>query len=85
MRENFQEINTQNVYAVTLAFKVFRFLITLVTAFDLNIRQLNAKNAFLNAKNNKFMYCFLSDNYKRSEKIMKMLWVLYNQRKFLLL
>lgn len=78
-------MNIQNVYAATLIFKVFRFFMIFVVAFDLKTRQLNAVNAFLNAKNDKSMYCFLSDDYKKSEKIMKMFRIFYDQRKSLLL
>ena len=78
-------MDIQDVYAATLTFKVFRSLMTLVAVFDLKTRQLNAVNAFLNAKNDESIYCFLSDGYRRSEKIMKILRAFYDQRKSLLL
>lgn len=81
IKKDFQKMNIQDVYAVTLIFKVFRFLMIFVVAFDLKTRQLNAVNAFLNAKNDDSMYCFLSDDYKKLDKIMKMLRALYDQRK----
>ena len=81
MKNNFQEFDIQNVYAITLTIKIFKFLMTLMTAFDLKIHQLNAVNAFLNAQNDKSIYCFLSDGYKRPKKIMKMIRVLYDQKK----
>ena len=85
MKGNLQKMNIQNVYATILAFKIFRFLMTFVTAFGLEIRQLNAINVFLNASNDKKIYCFLSDDYRQSRKIMKMFRILYNQRKSSLL
>ena len=81
MKKDLQEMNTQNVYAVILAFKVFRSLMAFVAAFELKTRQLNAVNAFLNAPNDEKIYCFLPDDYKQPEKIMKMLRALYDQRK----
>ena len=81
MKRNFQKMNTQNVYAAILTFKVFRSLMTFVTAFGLETRQLNAVNVFLNAPNDEEIYCFLPDDYRQSGKIMKMLRVLYDQRK----
>ena len=85
MKNDFQKFDIQNVYAVTLTIKIFKFLMTLMIAFDFRTHQLNAINAFLNAQNDKLIYCFLSDGYKKSEKIMKMIRVLYDQRKSLLL
>ena len=85
MKRNLQEMNIQNVYAVILTFKIFRSLMTFVAAFELEIRQLNVVNAFLNASNDEKIYCFLPDDYRQSEKIMKMFRVLYDQRKFPLL
>ena len=70
-----------HVYAATLAFKVFRSLMALVAVFGLETRQLDAVNAFLNAKNDEPVYCFLPDGYKRPGKIMKVLRALYDQRK----
>lgn len=81
MKKNFQELNIQNVYAITLTFKIFRSFMTLMTTFDFEIRQLNAINAFFNAKNDESIYCFLSNNYKQSKKMMKMFRTLYDQKK----
>ena len=81
VRGDFQELNTQDVYAATLIFKIFRSLMTLMTAFDLKTRQLNAINAFLNAKNDESIYCFLSNDYRQSEKMMKVFRTLYGQKK----
>ena len=81
VRGDLQEMDTQDVYAATLAFKVFRSLMALVAAFGLETRQLDAVNAFLNAPNDEEIYCFLPDDYRQPGKIMKMLRALYDQRK----
>lgn len=81
VRGDLQETSTQDVYAATLAFKVFRSLMALVAAFNLQTHQLDAVNAFLNAKNDEPVYCFLPDGYKQPGKVMKVLRALYGQRK----
>ncbi len=85
IRDDLQMIDSQNVYAITLISKVFRILMTLVAAFDLKTRQLNAINAFLNAHNDEFIYCQMSDDYRLDEKVIKIIRALYEQRKSLLL
>ncbi len=81
IRNDLQMIDLQNVYAITLISKVFRILMTLVAAFDLKTRQLNAINAFLNAHNDELIYCQMSDDYRLDEKVIKIIRALYEQRK----
>jgi hypothetical protein len=85
IRDDLQMIDSQNVYAITLISKVFRILMTLVAAFNLKTRQLNAINAFLNAHNDEFIYCQMSDDYRLDEKVIKIIRALYEQRKSSLL
>ena len=85
IRDDFQKFNIQNVYAVTLTIKIFKFLMTLMIAFNFRIHQLNAVNVFFNAQNDDSIYCFLSDSYRKSKKIMQIMRVLYDQKKSSLL
>jgi hypothetical protein len=85
IRNDLQMVDPQDVYAVTLISKVFRVLMTLVAAFDLKTRQLNAINAFLNAHNDEPIYCQMPDDYRLDEKVIKIIRALYKQRKSLLL
>ena len=85
IRSDFQKFDIQNIYAVTLTIKIFKFLITLTIAFDFKIHQLNAVNVFFNAQNDDLIYSFLSDDYRKSEKIMKIMRVLYDKKKSSLL
>jgi hypothetical protein len=62
-RDDLQAYDSQNVHAATLAAKIFRMLMTLVTAYYLKTRQLNAINAFLNAHNDELIYCQMPDDY----------------------
>ena len=85
VRGDMQKMDNQDVYAATLAFKVFRTLVVLMTAFSLETRQLDAINAFLNAHNDEAVYCYMPDGYRQPKKVLKVLKVLYEQRKFSLL
>jgi hypothetical protein len=81
VRDDLQFSNVEDVYAATLASKVFRVLMALVAAFDLQTRQLNAVNAFLNAENDENVYCHMPDEYRLKGKVLKLIKVLYDQRK----
>lgn len=85
IREDLQKANSEDVYAVTLAAKVFRVLMTLVAAFNLKTRQWNVINVFLNAKNDETVYCQMSDDYRLDEKVFKVIKALYDQKKSFLL
>ncbi len=85
IRNDLQMIDSQKVYAITLISKVFRVLMTLIAAFNLKTRQLNAINAFLNAHNDELIYCQMFDDYRLDEKVIKVIWTLYEQRKLSLL
>jgi hypothetical protein len=82
VRDDLQKVdNAQDVYAATLASKIFRMMMTLVADFHLKIRQLDAVNVFLNVFNDEKIYCHLSDEYKQLKKVLKLLRALYEQRK----
>jgi hypothetical protein len=86
IREDLQMIdNAQNVYAATLTSKGFRMLMIMMIVYRLKTRQLNAVNAFLNAINDETVYCYMSNEYKQSEKVFKVVRALYEQRKSSLL
>ena len=63
--------NAQDVYAVILAAKVFRMLMTMIVFYDLKTRQLDAINAFLNVKNDEEMFCYMSNDYKNQQRCSK--------------
>ncbi len=86
IREDLQIIdNAQNVYAATLASKIFRMLMIMMIVYRLKTRQLDAVNAFLNAINDEIVYCYMFDDYKQSKKVFKVIKALYEQRKSSLL
>jgi hypothetical protein len=61
IRDNMQQIN-QNTYAATLIARIFRVLMILIAAFDLETRQYDAVNAFANSSINELIYCRSSDD-----------------------
>jgi hypothetical protein len=81
VRGDLQDADPQDVYAATLASKVFRLLMALVAAFHLETRQLDAVNAFLNAHNDEPVYCQMPDGYRLDDKCYKIIRALYGQRK----
>jgi hypothetical protein len=86
IRDDLQNINNaQNVYAATLASKIFRMMMTLIADFHLKIKQLNVVNVFLNVFNDEKIYCHMSNEYKNLKKILKLFRALYDQRKSSLL
>ncbi len=85
MKNDLQNADSQNVYAITLTLKIFRILMTLVIAFHLKTRQLDVVNAFLNAQNDELVYCQMSDDYRLDDKCYKVIKALYDQRKSFLL
>jgi hypothetical protein len=86
IRDDLQKVNNvQNVYAATLALKIFRMMMTFVVDFHFKIKQLNAVNVFLNVFNDEKIFCHMSNEYKQFKKILKLLRALYDQRKFSLL
>jgi hypothetical protein len=85
MKDDLQNADSQDVYAATLTSKVFRVLMTLMIAFHLKTRQLDAVNAFLNAHNDESVYCQMSDDYRLDDKCYRIIRALYDQRKSSLL
>ncbi len=86
IRNDLQKVNNaQNVYAATLASKIFCMMMTLIVDFYFKIRQLNVVNVFLNVLNDEKIYCHMWNEYKQFKKILKLLRALYDQRKSLLL
>jgi hypothetical protein len=81
IRNDLQNADPQNVYAATLASKVFRVLMTLVADYSLKTRQLDAINAFLNAHNDELVYCQMPDDYRLNDKCYRVIKALYDQRK----
>ena len=50
----------QNVYIVTLTYKIFKIFMTIINVWNLKTRQYDAVNAFTNSDIDESTYCFFS-------------------------
>ncbi len=85
VRGDLQPSSDKNIYAVTLASKSLRILLALIARWDLEARQLDAVNAFPNAKLDEMVYIELPDGFKIQGKIALFFQALYGLRQSLLL
>ena len=76
VRENKQQTD-QNIYAITLAIRIFRALIIIITTFDLETKQYDAINAFINSEIDESIYCISSQKWNDSEKLFFFFRALY--------
>ena len=60
----------QNTFAVTLAIRIFRTLMIIVAAFDLETKQYDVINAFINSEIDESTYCYSSDDWTESKNIL---------------
>jgi hypothetical protein len=71
------QITKEETYAATLASRIFRALIAIAAAFDLEIRQYNAVNAFTNAKLSNLVYCYCLEGFSQDRHVLELLIALY--------
>jgi len=76
-------VNKDDVSAIMGAYRTFRLLMALVAAFDLDVIQLDAVNAFINADIDQDVYISCPDGYKEGGKdiCLKLRKALYGLRK----
>jgi len=76
-------VNKQDVAALTGAYRTFRLLMALAAAFDLDVIQLDAINAFINADLDEDVYISCPDGYKEAGRdiCLKLRKALYGLRK----
>lgn len=67
----------EETYAATLAAKVFRLLMAILAAFDLEARQYDAINAFINALLRTRQYCKLPPGFDKKGWLLQLLRALY--------
>jgi hypothetical protein len=85
VREDLKEVTTEDVYVSTLTIKIFKCLMILTFVFDLQTRQFNVINVFLNVKTNRVIHIYMSDDFVINEKCLLLIRVLYELRKSSLL
>ena len=71
-KKNLQHIE-QNIFAVTLAIRIFRALMIIVAAFDLETRQYDVINAFINSEIDESTYCYSFDDWIEFKNILLLL------------
>lgn len=77
-----QGINKQDVSAITGAVRTFRLLMALTAAFDLEVIQLDAVNAFINAELDHEVYIEYPEGYKAGkDRCLRLRKALYGLRK----
>ena len=81
VRGDKQDPSDEETYAATLAFRILRFLMALVTAFGLETYQLDAVNAFLNVDMDEVVYCQLPEGYEVPGSCCQLLQALYGLRR----
>ena len=67
----------QDTYAATLAARTFRALMAIAAAFNLEIKQYDAVNAFANSALNEEIYCLSPEGFERDELCWRLLRALY--------
>lgn len=67
----------QDVYAATLAIRIFRALMAIVAAFNLSTRQYDAVNAFANSDIDEPVYCKPPDGWTGPDVLLLLLKALY--------
>ena len=84
-RGDIQPLSLKEIYVATLAFRVFRALMALTAAFNLSTRQLDAILAFINARLDEIVYCYIPEGFERPGHILLLIRALYGLRRSLLL
>jgi hypothetical protein len=84
-RNDLKEISVEDVYAITLVIKMFRCSITLIFVFHLKTRQFDAINVFFNAKVDRKIHVYMSNEYAINDKCFLLNRDLYDLRKSSLL
>jgi Reverse transcriptase (RNA-dependent DNA polymerase) len=67
----------QDTYAATLAAHTFRALMAIAAAFNLEIQQYDAVNAFVNSKLNEDIYCYSPEGFERQGSCWHLLRAFY--------
>jgi hypothetical protein len=81
VRGDLQPPSEKETYAATLAAKSFRILMALAARWDLQLKQLDAVNAFPNSPLDEEVYIELPDGFKQPGMIGRLLRALYGLRR----
>jgi len=81
VRGDLQPPSEKDTYAATLAAKSFRVLMALAARWDLQLKQLDAVNAFPNSPLDEEVYVELPDGFKQPGMVGRLLRALYGLRR----
>jgi hypothetical protein len=81
VRGDLQPLSNKETYAATLAARTFRTLMAMTTAYDLEIYQLDAVNAFVNSKFNETVFCKFPDGFEQPDSCLLLLRAPYGLRR----
>jgi hypothetical protein len=81
VRGDLQELTHQDTYAATLAARTFRILMAITAAFDLEVRQYDAVNAFTNSVLDEVVYCKCPEGFEQAGMCLLLQRVLYGLRR----
>lgn len=81
IRGDLQKVNSKDTYAATLAVQVFRALIAITAAYNLEAKQLDAINAFVNSLLDEEVYCECPPGFEYLGPCLKVLRALYGLRR----
>jgi hypothetical protein len=80
VRGDLQRSTHQDTYAATLAARTYRALMAIAAAFDLEMYQLDAVNAFANSLMNETVYCGPPEGFEQAGRCLLLLRALYGLR-----
>jgi len=81
VRGDQQAVGSDETYAATLAGRSFRALIAIATRFDLELKQYDAVNAFVNASIDEEVYMRLPPGRRKNNRVLLLKKALYGLRK----
>jgi hypothetical protein len=81
VRGDLQPRNDRDTYAATLAARIFRALMAITAAYDLEAFQLDAVNAFTNSELDETVYCAFPDGFQQDGQCLLLRRALYGLRR----
>jgi hypothetical protein len=81
IRGDLQKANSKDTYAATLAVQVFRALMAIAAAYNLEAKQLDAINAFVNSRLDEEVYCKCPPGFEYLGPCLQVLRALYGLRR----
>jgi transposase InsO family protein len=81
VRGDLQPRSNKDTYAATLAARIFRTLMAMTAAYDLETHHLDAVNAFVNSQLDETVFCKFPDGFEQPDSCLLLLRALYGLRR----